>query len=323
MSALSARNLQDFCHIHNYKKRSSFNPLLGFHINNIARKHYIDLVHVHDSHALNYAITASLVGPGIPIVLSRRTDFIPKTRKKYNYSEIKAIICVSDHVKKVMSEVVTREEIFRVIHDGIDLNNHISKDNGLKKKYGIPKEAVVIANTSALADHKDYATFVRTANELIKNHQRDYHFFIIGEDAGSKSTIIKTIKELNLDEHISLTGFIPDAQKLLSDVDLFLFTSKEEGFGSTLLEAMKYEVPIVSTNVGGTSDFLVDKENCLICPKKDPVCLASSINKVLSDKDLEKRLIYGGIETIKRFSTKVMAEKTLIVYQQVLNNLVE
>ena len=322
MSALSDSGLEDHAYIHTYKKRSSFNPFIGFHIHNIVKNHHIDIVHVHDSHSHNYAITAAVIGMSSPIILSRRLDFLPTSKMKYNHASISSILCVSDHVKEVMLNIIDNPEKLKTVHDGIDLNKKSPAKYEIKSKYHIPEHATIIANTSAMADHKDYPTFLRTASELLKNTARDLYFLIIGGDAGSRSSIELMIDELGIREKVILTGFVPQAHKLLNEVDVFLFTSKEEGLGSAILEAMLYEVPIVSTEVGGVREIVTDSVNGFLCPIGDHICLASKVLSLLNNKSRRQEIINEGSNFVKKFSSVAMAEKTLAIYQEVLNSVI-
>ncbi len=306
--------------IHTYRKLSSFNPIVGFQLKNLAQREGVDLIHIHDSHSHNYFLTATTLGLQVPAILSRRVDFPPSSKWKYNHPQIKKIICVSRKIKEIVSEVIENKNKITVIYSGIDLNKRIKPQNSLRKKYQVADNCPVIANISALAEHKDYPTFLATAEEYIHRYNDHIQFFIIGGDAGEKENIQSIIQSSGLQKNITLTGYLPDAHQYLSEIDVFLFTSKEEGLGTTLLDAMLYNTPIISTAAGGIPEIIQDGKNGLLCNIGDHNCLAQNIYHVLHTKTLRDNIIRSGVTKVKSFSKESMTEKTLEVYKSVLKS---
>jgi glycosyltransferase involved in cell wall biosynthesis len=305
-------------YIHTYKKLSSFNPIVSITIMNLVKRHSIDLIHIHDSHSHNYFITAAYLGLKVPAVLSRRVDFPPSTKSKYNHPSIKSIICVSDHVRNIIKPILNNPEVACVIHDGVDLDKKNTDDYGFRLRYNISPDTILVANISAIADHKDYPTFIRTAERVLQSGY-DVKFVIIGGDAGEEENIKKLIIEKRLLNKVIITGYQPEAHRILNEVDIFLFTSKEEGFGSTLLDAMLYNVPVVATSVGGVPEMITHNHNGLLCPIGDDQCLSKNIITLIENKSLSDNIISNEQKAVGKFSADNMASKTLLVYQEILN----
>ena len=320
-SPLAQYPFGDSVHIHTYKKLSSFNPIVSFTLKSIAEKHNIDLIHIHDSHSHNYFITAHALGMKINAFLSRRVDFIPSSKSKYNHRGIAKIICVSNYVASILAPIVKNNSKLCTVHDGVDLTKKGKPITSLRKLLNIDPETKIIANISALADHKDYPTFVSTASAFLKKHKEKSVFVIVGGDAGEMENVRALIAAENLEKNILLTGWIQNAHQLLNEVDVFLFTSKEEGLGSTLLDAMLYGIPIVSTKAGGIPEVIKHYHNGLLCNIGDIECLSQGIIEVLDNKTLQKTLISNGLERVKLFSKERMASETLKVYQETISHI--
>lgn len=90
--------------------------------------------------------------------------------------------------------------------------------------------------------------------------------------------------------------------QLYSSVDLFVFASHIEGFGLPPLEAMACGTPVVTTDCLGVRDFVIDSENAILVPPKDPKTLADGIIKILTDEKLVEKLKENGFRTAKKFS---------------------
>ena len=127
------------------------------------------------------------------------------------------------------------------------------------------------------------------------------------------------ITDKRLLNKIIITGYQPEAHRILNEVDIFLFTSKEEGFGSTLLDAMLYGVPIVSTSAGGIPEMINDQYNGILCPVGGDKCLSKNIIALIENKSLSDFIITNEQQDVTEFSAQNMASKTLLTYQEILN----
>lgn len=302
--------------------------IFGFSIAKIIRdihiKHPLDLIHVHDSHAH----TASVVANGyfklnIPVVVSRRVDFPVSSsilsRWKYNHPNVKKIVCVSEAIRSLTLPSITRENVLEVIYSGVDLNYFSNLQKGkLRAEFSIPSGIKVVMNTSALAEHKDYYTFVDTA-KMIYDHNQDVKFFIIG-DGSMMEAIKKYIHFHQMDEAILMTGFREDAKELLMDADVFLMTSKTEGLGTSVLDAMACGVPVVATHAGGIPEIIGDTgEYGLMGEVKNPLEMADLCLQLLSDDILAASIATRAKERVNSFSKEYMGQKMLETYREVLN----
>src|SRR5690606_38089208 len=156
-------------------------------------------------------IAATFFGNPTPLILSRRVDFPIKknwaSNFKYNHPAIKRIICVSEKIKEITATGISQKEKLLTVHSGIDLNK-FKKSDKLRKELKIGSETKLIGNTSALADHKDYFTFVDVA-EKISNDNPDYLFLIFGKGPLEKE-IQDYIQSKRLEKTILLMGFRKD-----------------------------------------------------------------------------------------------------------------
>lgn len=306
-----------------YAKRSSIDPRPARLMAQICTSQKIDLVHMHDSHAHTYACMAtSFFGVKVPLVLSRRVDFAisknPLSSWKYNHSAIKVIICVSQFIKSVIQPRIQEYKKIKVVHSGIDLSRfQYPRNDLLRKEFNIATTAPLIVNVAAIAPHKDYFTFVDTA-ELILHDHPDARFLMIGADGGEADAVRQHLQRRQLSEYIKFTGFRKDISEVLPGADVFLFTSKEEGLGTSLLDALACKVPVVATQAGGVPEIIKDEKTGLLAPVKDVPKLAKQVHRILKDKDLRARLISGGLDHLKAFAKQTTAAKTLEIYRKIL-----
>ena len=297
-----------------FRKIFSTNPVAAMHIRWICRRLKISHIHTHDSHALTFAVmAATFFGNQVPIIVHRRVDFPIGSHFlsnwKYNHKAIQNIICVSDFVREVLGHGLKNREKCVTIHDGIDLNSIVPHANTQADR-----PSYLIGNIAAIAPHKDYFTFVRTAEKLLSDGF-SAKFQIIGGDGGEEVAIRNLIAEKELSDNFELLGFRDDVLDLLSRLDVLLFTSKTEGLGSTLLDAMAAGVPIVATEAGGIPEIVEHEKTGLLAPVGDAEGLAEQIKRMLSNVDLRENILANAAEKVRAYSKEKMAEQILEIYK--------
>lgn len=118
----------------------------------------------------------------------------------------------------------------------------------------------------------------------------------------SKKIFEKLIQNNNIE--FKYTFFeSPDDDKLAelySSSDLFVFSSHIEGYGLPPLEAMACGTPVVTTDCLGVRDFVIDGNNVLLVPPKNPEAIANAILNVLKDNNLSDKLKINGIKTAQK-----------------------
>ena len=306
-------------------KISPFNPWLAYRLRSICKKNSIDLVHLHDPHAHNIAIlSADFFRNKTPFVLSRRVDFpIRKnwfSRYKYNHPQVKRILCVSDTIRQIMAEYVKDQNKLHTVYSGIDTKRFEKATNSgkLRKQYQIPNETALIGNVAALAPHKDYLTFVDTAQLLLQKGVKAA-FFIIGEGA-ERMKIETHIAQLQLQKHFILTGFRNDIPDILPELDLFLMTSETEGLGTSVLDAFACKVPVVATVAGGIPELVKDGETGLLAEVKNAKQLAEKVALMINKQHLRQKLVMNAFEFVQKFTTRQTANLTLGIYIKLLKS---
>jgi glycosyltransferase involved in cell wall biosynthesis len=116
---------------------------------------------------------------------------------------------------------------------------------------------------------------------------------IYGEGS-QRSQIESQVARLNLSARIKLHGAIQRAAEALTRMDALALPSDAEGFGLVLIEAMAAGVPVIGTNVPGICDVIVEGNNGILTPPRNPKGLAHAIERILSGEELRNHLIAGG-----------------------------
>lgn len=302
-------------------KRFSLDPGFAMGIKSYCDENAIDLIHTHDSHAHSMCVlAASLFGNNVPLIASRRVDFpIQKSwfsHFKYNHQIVKKILCVSDEIKRITARGIKDESLLQTVYSGIDLQKFSPRSGKLRKDLGIGEDQFIIGNTSALADHKDYFTFIRAAEHALKVDPK-LLFLIIG-NGPKESEIASFMRSRNLGDAIRMIGFRKDIPEVLADLDLFMITSKTEGLGTSILDAFASGVPVLATEAGGIPEIVIDGKSGLLCEVEDHKCLSEKLLELKAKAELREKLVKGAKEKVQEFSKSTTAQNTFLAYQDVL-----
>lgn len=291
-------------------------------IRNIVLKEKIDIVHMHSGHGHTLGVLSHKLGHHAALVLSKRTDYPvkdnPLSRWKFNYPGIKRILCVSDKIRQIVSEDLIDPAKAVTVYSGIDLKRFpTTAAQDVREIAGLPIDSKVVISTAAISPQKDYATFMKVAAELKMNHP-DLHFVICGEGP-SENEIKKIATELGLTGRVHFLGFRKDVAKFLGSADLFLITSKEEGLGTSILDAFAVGLPVVATAAGGIPEIVRHGETGLLASVGDFKMLSTHVeNLVYISGNIKEELKKNALQLAEEFSYSRTGEKTLAIYQDIL-----
>ncbi len=106
-------------------------------------------------------------------------------------------------------------------------------------------------------------------------------------------------KEMNLEDNVEYTGFLKDEEvvEYYATSELFILpsiSSLQEGFGIVVLEALSCKTPVISTDIVGVADDVIETNSGIIIPPKDVEKLTDSIIEILIDEDLQATMGENG-----------------------------
>lgn len=142
------------------------------------------------------------------------------------------------------------------------------------------------------------------------------HLTIIGEGP-LRESLEAMVRTLGLGALVTFTGAVDESTKWqhLVNADVYVSASLHEGFGVVFLEAMYAGLPIISTDVGGQTDFLLQGENAVLVPPQQPEQLADALRRVVDDADLRARMTAHNRAAIQR----LLIGRTVDAYQRLFD----
>lgn len=245
------------------------------------------------------------------------------SRKKKRYGKrlnnYDLIICICDEMKEELLDSYSflKNKIKR-IYNFIDVDKILEK---AKSSIEIEKDKKLLSENycvsiGRLAEPKDYFTTIG-AFEILKKQGTNEKLYIIG-DGPDKNKLKKIIKDKNLENQVFLLGMKENPYIWLKNADIFIHSSKLEGFPMVLLEALACETVIISskckTGVKEILDLGVGEGFEIGDSEKLSKLIDESLK--LSKKDLEEKYI----DKMKKSKNIFSQEKILTEYQKILLN---
>lgn len=275
--------------------------------------HAFNVVHCHDAHALQVALLPAKLR-GTKVIGARR---VPFTTSAFKWNRADRVIAVSDTVRQVLIKSGVTPERIRVIHSGTDLDETRAvkpMQPHLREQLELPAEVFTIANAAYFVAWKGQLVIPPAAALL-----PDVHWFIAG-DGPMKDEIHAAIVRHNVGDRVHMLGWLPDARRLLKEVDAYVSASTEDGLGNSVTEALALRVPVLSANAGGGAEIVRpvhERTGAALFDAGDPHSLADAVTR-LRQPGVRERVLAAQDERFQDFAIERTAAATLAVYQEVL-----
>ena len=292
----------------------------AWRLRRVIRDRKIDIVHAHTAHAVATAALATL-RLDVPVVVARRVDFKLRDNAptRWKYDRAAMIIAISRAVARVLAASGVDERRVRVVPDGVDVHRTVTPANATTlAALGVQAGAPLVVQVAQLVGHKDPLNFVRAvarAQFVIPGIQA----LLVG-DGPLRGDVENEVRALGLEGTLHLAGYRTDADELLAAADVVCLSSREEGMGSVLLDALAFARPIAATTAGGIPEVIEHGETGLLVAPQNPIGLGDAIAELMTDRMLAARLGANGRARAADFSVERMTDRTVAVYEEVLND---
>jgi glycosyltransferase involved in cell wall biosynthesis len=205
-----------------------------------------------------------------------------------------------------------------VVHNGVAFHDHL-EPAGLRDALGLARNDLLVGAVGNIRPAKDYPNLLRAAR-IVCDMRNDIHFVIAGGGGGRyMQELLRLRGELELEGRVSFLGFRSDASALMTEMDLFMSSSENEGLPLASVEAMGMGKPVVLTRCGGVPELVEDGANGILVPPKDPRALAQGILGVLDNPGLAERIGSAARGAIREaFSLTKMAESYQRLYRDLI-----
>lgn len=279
-----------------------------------------DVVHSHMIHANIFVRILRMFTPMKKLVCTAHNTNEGGSLRMFLYRITDSLANVttnvsSEAVEAFIEKKASKRERIIPMYNGIDTNRFTSSDELRKSKrreLQIKDDEQLILAVGRLNDQKDYPNLL-TAFKSIETENCKLAIVGSGE---LENDLIALTKELKIDNNVTFLGLRNDVNELMCASDVFALSSKDEGFGLVVAEAMLCERVVVATDCGGVSEVLYD--NGFLVEPRNSSQLSEALKHALELPVDEKQRI--GINArnhvLNKFDIKEIAKQWLSLYEK-------
>lgn len=299
----------------------------AFRVARYVRAQGIQLIDCQSGRAHNLGLFVKKLCPEVKLVVHRRVDYAPAPgfwhRRKYVHPSIDRFICISAAIQRILADFGVPANRLVTVRSAVDGGPFQGIDRAaarlqLAKEWAIDPAEAVIGNVAYITEQKDHATLIRALG-LLKDKGLHFFAFIAG-DGELRPAAEALAAELGLGPaHLRFLGIRKDVGQLLAASDIFALSSRDEGLGTSLLDAVHCGCALVATAVGGIPEIIIDGQTGLLAPAHDFTALARQLERVLRTPELlEKLRRAAAIHVAREFSLESMVNGNLAVYEELI-----
>ncbi len=174
-------------------------------------------------------------------------------------------------------------------------------------------DTIIVAQVGRLSAEKEVRVTIEVARALSEKNQ-PAHFWIIG-DGPLRDRLQSASKDLN---NIEFLGHRDNIGDYLEATDVLIHPSRDEAFGSVIVEAMQHKAAVIASRIGGIPEVVSDKESGLLVDSDNIAGFSTALIQSIADPILRARLANPGHQRAEFFPLQKMARHYLDLYQECL-----
>lgn len=234
------------------------------------------------------------------------------------------MISVADAMTDLMVDArVAPRNRFTTIYSGMDvqpLKNCSQYRLAARQELGFSDSQIVFGKIARLFHLKGHEFLIEAARSVIAANP-NVHFLLVG-DGILRSSFEAKIRDYRLQEHFSFTGLVPPERipYYLSSMDVLVHTSLREGLARTLPQALISGRPVISYDIDGAREVVIDGQTGRLLPPESVDAMAAAILELADDAKMRERLGQGGADRFtEQFDHRFMTRRIRNLYLQILN----
>lgn len=204
----------------------------------------------------------------------------------------------------------------RMIRSGFDIEAfaHAPRLAEKRSEIGVPAGVPLVGTVACLKPQKAPLDFVDVCAR-VAHSKRDAHFIMVG-DGVLRAAVESRVRAAKLTDRFHLLGWREDVAEILSQLSIFVLTSKWEGLPRAVLQARAARLPVVATAVDGTVEVIEDGVNGYLCPVGDIAALAARVTELLSDPVRTRAMGARAREGLHEFDQEGMVREQEKLYEE-------
>jgi GalNAc-alpha-(1->4)-GalNAc-alpha-(1->3)-diNAcBac-PP-undecaprenol alpha-1,4-N-acetyl-D-galactosaminyltransferase len=244
---------------------------------------------------------------GIPCVIAERTDptrhsigKLWNALRRLVYPLASALVVQTRTLMPWACSVMLGTRKTRVVRNPVrDMQRFVRAERG-------PRDRVVIT-AGRLAPEKGFDVLLAAFSQLGPGFV-DWRLIVLGEGP-ERPALTALAKSLGIADRVSFPGWIAEPGEWFATADLFVMSSRYEGFPNALLEAMACGLPVISTDCVGSREIVTHNVDGMLVPIDSAPALAGAMSELMAQEALRRRLAEAALTVSHRYSLDSIAQE--------------
>jgi glycosyltransferase involved in cell wall biosynthesis len=214
-----------------------------------------------------------------------------------------------------------RKQIVYTVQNAVEdqAGNRLIMREALTRRFGFANRGVWIGSIGRLDPGKRFDNLLK-ALALLSVEVKDFHFLLVG-DGPERGRLERMADELGIRQYVTFTGEVPGASAWLGALDIFCFTSLDEGLPNAVMEAAAAGVSIVSWRVPFIEEILKGREVAYLVEPEDLVGFKNALVALSHSPALRSKLGQAARKhVLEAFSLKKFVQHMTCVYEDLLGD---
>ena len=239
---------------------------------------YRKSIFVNKAKRMNKKIILHIHGAEFEKFYKEESNEIMKKYIRYIFSKSDKVIALSSKWKDILKKIVDESKITVIYNSIVCPKQHLDKNYNNEK----------ILFLGRLGNRKGVYDILKCASRIIAIFP-NVEFILAGD--GEVDNVRELCNKMGIKNNFRITGWIDGAEKekLLNEASIYLLPSYNEGMPISVLEAMAYGLPVISTNIGGIPELIDNDENGFLIEPGDINGITNSLIKLLEDNNKKRR----------------------------------
>lgn len=263
-------------------------------VKRLCRDRGIQVVDSHFGYPDGYAATLLGSWLGLPVSITLRGTEIrhsgtPGLRPRLirALQRARRVITVSDSLRRHALSLGIEGDKVTVVGNGVDTEKfHPLNRHEARARWDLPATGPFLITVGGLVERKGFHRVLEVLPALRQRHP-DLQYLIVGGPSAEgdwSERLREQVRDLELEDCVHFLGAVEQARlrELLSAADVFVLSTRNEGWANVLLEAMACRLPVITTDVGGNAEVVSSPALGRVLPFDDADALREAIDEALS-----------------------------------------
>ncbi len=261
-------------------------------------------------------------------LISKTGTIVPEYHREFYLPDESihcSVIAIADFTRKYLIETYSIPvEKVALIYQGTDperFKHSYSARIEAQNRYPLPRNASpILGSIGSYETRKGHPVLFEALAELAATALPDIHLIMVG-DGPDESMLREQVKTLGLERNISFFPFTAEPNLIFELLDMTVLPSlNKEGLPNVLLESMSMGVPVVSSDIGGIPEIVIDGETGLKVDPGNKIALADAIKEVWANQDdYQKMKVNARKLIVDQFDKRTQFDRFLSYFSSLVN----